>query len=243
MSARASSFGDPDLYVCMTPSRAYDIDENRVLVAALVAVRDAAALRHREHADAPPGGRHAAHGEAQRQRRRPLRRAPVAAGRVAGAAQGPGAQAHPLGQEEAHLRAGARRCCGREANPLSADDVRAWCDKRTLLQHRVLMGVIHRLELRGARLPPFRTERGALYSGPVQYYHGRLLGDREALAGIVIGSLLIDVPDRAGDPSRSRAEIALKARAHGRPSMVIMDESDLDVAVSKAIELVRSKST
>ncbi len=35
MSARASSFGDEGLFVCKTPSRAYDIDENRVLVAAL----------------------------------------------------------------------------------------------------------------------------------------------------------------------------------------------------------------
>jgi hypothetical protein len=42
VSARASSFGDEGLYVCATPSRAYDIDENRVLVAALVHVRDAA---------------------------------------------------------------------------------------------------------------------------------------------------------------------------------------------------------
>ncbi len=32
MSARASSFGDEGLFVCKTPSRAYDIDENRVLV-------------------------------------------------------------------------------------------------------------------------------------------------------------------------------------------------------------------
>ena len=36
MSARASSFGDEGLFVCKTPSRAYDIDENRVLVAALL---------------------------------------------------------------------------------------------------------------------------------------------------------------------------------------------------------------
>ena len=35
MSARASSFGDRDLFICATPSRAYDIDENRILVAAL----------------------------------------------------------------------------------------------------------------------------------------------------------------------------------------------------------------
>ena len=42
MSARASSFGDEGLFVCKTPSRAYDIDENRVLVAALVSIRDSA---------------------------------------------------------------------------------------------------------------------------------------------------------------------------------------------------------
>jgi hypothetical protein len=76
----------------------------------------------------------------------------------------------------------------------------------------------------------------------VQYYHARLLGERDALSGIVIGSLLIDVPDRLTDPSRSRAETALKARAGGRPSMVIMDESDLDRAVAKALELVRAKA-
>jgi hypothetical protein len=42
MSARASSFGDEGLFVCKTPSRAYDIDENRVLVAALDTIREAA---------------------------------------------------------------------------------------------------------------------------------------------------------------------------------------------------------
>ena len=42
MSARASSFGDRDLFICATPARAYDIDENRVLVAALHVLRKAA---------------------------------------------------------------------------------------------------------------------------------------------------------------------------------------------------------
>ncbi len=52
MSARASSFGDEGLFVCKTPSRAYDIDENRVLVAALNAVREAAqaAEHNNQHA-------------------------------------------------------------------------------------------------------------------------------------------------------------------------------------------------
>jgi hypothetical protein len=224
----------------MTPSRAYDIDENRVLVSALVAVRDAARFaientptRHQEDATL-----------------RMVKRNGNDAGRFV---EHPSLQAvsreRPKARALKRTRSGKKKrtyepaldMLRREANPLAPEDVRAWCDRRTLLQHHVLMGVIHRLEERGARLPPFRTERGALYSGPVQYYHARLLGDREALSGIVIGSLLIDVPDRVTDPSRSRAETALKARSHGRPSMVIMDESDLDVAVAKAIELVRSK--
>src|SRR4051795_9351490 len=48
MSARASSFGDDGLFVCQTPSRAYDIDENRVLVAALNSIREASAMAEHE---------------------------------------------------------------------------------------------------------------------------------------------------------------------------------------------------
>ena len=40
-SCRSSSPGRNDVYVCAAPSRAYDIPENRVLVAALLSVRDA----------------------------------------------------------------------------------------------------------------------------------------------------------------------------------------------------------
>ena len=93
----------------------------------------------------------------------------------------------------------------------TSSDVRALCDERTPAQHRVLVGLIERLERHGGtRLPPFRVERGALFSGPVQYYHGRRLGDRTRLSGIVVGQLLVDVPDRLHDPSRRRAEARLE---------------------------------
>src|SRR5690606_22575866 len=42
MSARASSNGAEDLFVCATPARAYDITENPVLVSALTGVWEAA---------------------------------------------------------------------------------------------------------------------------------------------------------------------------------------------------------
>jgi hypothetical protein len=109
------------------------------------------------------------------------------------------------------------------------------------VQHEVLMKVCHRLERHGNRLPEFRVERGALYSGPVQYYHSRRLGDREKMSGIVIGNLLVDVPDRISDPSRTRAEALLTARAGGRKVAVVMNDDDIDAAVATAIELARSR--
>lgn len=237
MSARASSFGDTDLYVCATPSRAYDIDENRVLVAALARLSDAgksAGEAREEHVEDPQV--------------RKARRIGMEAGRWA---EHPSLQSvvreQPRPRALRRARAGKHRktygpaiaMLDRITNPLGARDVLAWCDERTRLQHRVFMGVVERLESTGGRLPDFRVERGALYSGPVQYHHGRI-GEQGALSGVVVGQLLIDVPDRLADPDRDRAEAALAARSGGRRTMVVMDESDLDRAVELAIELVRS---
>jgi hypothetical protein len=238
MSARASSFGDPDLYVCMTPSRAYDVDENQVLVSALLAVRDAAKdatdhtlVQHHEDAvlravkrNGNDAGRFVEHPSLQKvSRQRPKARA-IKRTRAG---------------KKSKVYEPAVAMLERAANPLRADDVRGWCDERTLMQIKLLMGVVHRLELTGNRLPAFRSERGALYSGPVQYYHGRLLGDEQSLSGVVIGSLLVDVPDHLADPNRARAEAVLEARSGGRETMIVMTEQDIDRAVIKAIELVR----
>jgi hypothetical protein len=239
MSARASSFGDEDLYVCMTPSRAYDIDENRVLIHALTAIRDAS--------------KDATERLSAAQLEDPLLREVKRNGNDAARfAEHPSLQGvtreRPTARALKRTRSGKKsrtyepsiEMLARVANPLQASDVRQWCDRRTLAQIHVLMGVVNRLERGGNKLPEFRSERGALYSGPVQYYHGRMLGDRQSLSGIVIGSLLVDIPDRISDPNRSRAEAALKARAGGRKNMVVMTESDIDRAVEFAIELVRS---
>jgi hypothetical protein len=123
----------------------------------------------------------------------------------------------------------------RASNPLDADSVRGLCDERTRAQHAVLIGLVERLELRGGtRLPPFRVERGALFSGPVR------LGDRRHLSGIVVGQLLVDVPERLHDPNRKRTEAALAARSGGRRTMIVMNEADLDLAVTEAIQLAKT---
>ena len=236
MSARASTFGDEGLFICQTPSRAYDIDENRVLVAALVSIRDAARLSEQddEHALEDPIVRAA------------RRNGNDAARFLEHPSLASVARERPKPRAIKRTRSGKHRksyepalmMLDRAGNPMSVDTVRGWCDERTRAQHAVLVGLMARLERHGnTRLPPFRVERGALFSGPVQYYHGHRLGDRVHLSGIVIGQLLVDVPERLHDPQRRRADANLAARSGGRRTMVVMTEADLDRAVDRAIEL------
>ncbi len=236
MSARASSFGDEGLFVCKTPSRAYDIDENRVLVAALDSIREAA---------------HATEHNNERGLEDPLVRAARRSGNEASRfidhpSLASVTRERPKPRAIKRTRSGKHRksyqpaldMLERASNPIDADVVRGLCDERTRAQHAVLIGLVERLEQRGGtRLPPFRVERGALFSGPVQYYHAPRLGDRKHLSGIVVGQLLVDVPERLHDPNRTRTQAALAGRSGGRPTMVVMDEADLDVAVTHAIEL------
>jgi hypothetical protein len=238
MSARASSFGDPDLFVCQTPARAYDIDENQVLAYALVQLRDAA------HSAEDAAGHH----NVDDPFLRAVRRNGADASRFVDhptlrnvTRRRPTARALKRTRSGKHHKAyePALAMFERALHPVTPDDVLGWCDERTRAQHAALMGVVRRLETTGGRLPDFRAEKGGLYAGPVQYFHPRQLGHRRQLSGIVIGQLLIDVPDRYHDPSRRRAEEQLRARAGGRPSMVVIDEADLDAAVARAIALVR----
>jgi len=239
MSARASSFGDPDLFICATPTRAYDIDENQVLVAALKIVADAG----KDAVDRAPT---------------PVVDPVLDAARRAGAEasrwmehpsltnvsrQRPGARAVRRTRSGKHQRSygPALAVLDRASEPLTVADVDAWRDARTRAQHAVLMGLVERLERGGRQLPDFRVERGALLAGPMQYRHNRRLGDRETVAGITIGRLLVDVPSRLHDPDRARADAELAARSAGRPTMAIMGEDDLDEAVERAVGMATNQ--
>jgi hypothetical protein len=239
MSARASSFGDRDLFVCATPTRAYDIDENQVLVAALRTVVDGSRAAT-EHVQAPIGD--------------PLldaaRRAGTDAMRWLEHPSLSGiSRRRPGARALRRTRAGKHRAVyepalamlERASEPLPGAVIAAWRDQRTRAQHHVLAGIVRRLEREGRRLPEFRVERGAVLAGPVQYHHNRRLGDHVTVSGITIGRLLVDVPARLHDPDRTRAEAELAGRSGGRPSMVIMHESDIDRAVARAVDLAATR--
>jgi hypothetical protein len=234
MSARASSSGDRDVFVCATPTRAYDIDENQVLVAALNllkrAARDATENAHGFLDD--PVLRHARHvgNDATRWLDHPsltnvslVRPKPRALRRTR------------TGKHRATYQP-AIDVLERATDPLSPPDLGRWCRPLVRRRHRVLLGLVERLEADGRRhVPEFRAERGSLLAGPLQFFAGR--NDGVGLGGVFLGPLLVDVPLDSVVTDRAAAEAELAERATGRPSFLVIDDSDLDRAVVRAIDL------
>lgn len=167
MSSRSASAGDPGLFVCATTSKAYDTDENRVLVAALTAIRRAGrdADSHGAEHDAVA---HQARSNGSRAARflehQTLVSVPVT---------------RLSGRSLRRTRAGSRRSTYhpalallRRANdPLASIHVEQLADDATLADHALLDGVLRTVEDREGPLPPLRTAHGDLVAGPVRYRH------------------------------------------------------------------------
>lgn len=239
MSARASSFGDADLFICTTPQRDYDTAENRVLVQALLRLADGAKAIDRmgpQHDEEVLRARtnartarlfldHPALVRVSRDRvtSRTLKR-------VRGSKSGPRYQP-------------AMDVLERTAEPLGAHDLLPYRDRRTGMQHEVLLAVLEELERRGMRIPPLRVEGGALLAGPVTYVHPRRLGARDRLHGILVGDVLIDVPERVRDVVPEQEQSMLERRAHGRLAAVVTDRSQVPAAIDLAVRDARQRVT
>ena len=123
----------------------------------------------------------------------------------------------------------------RAADPLTADDILPFCDRRTRAQHAVLVAMVKALEQRGFAVEPFRAVAGTLHSGLLRYHHPRRRGDRSRPSGILVGRVLVDVAERVRDRNRERAEHTLRARSGGRPVVVVMDPADIERALDLAL--------
>jgi hypothetical protein len=234
MAARASAAGAQDVFVCATPQRAYDIEENRVLVAALVAVRDA--------------GRRVDSIDARSYDDDTLRRARQNGNRAHRYLEhrtlSQVTQGRPDSRAIKRVRSGGQRratyhpalaVIDRLSEPLAAEDVRPFCDRRTRAQHALIMSIVDGLERKGAALPPFRAFDGVLFAGPLRYQHPRRLGDTSRLHGVLLDDVLVDVPERIRDRNRARAEAALHERSGGRQTVVVLGPEDVDRAIDLAL--------
>lgn len=234
MSARASSAGDTGLFVCASPSKAYDTEENRVLVAALDAIRRGAHLID--------GLSQASHDDPvlRRARLNGARAVRFLEHRTLASVE----RCRPDGRAVRRARAGSRRqtyrpavaMLDRAAEPLTVEHIAAHTDRRTAAQHDLLAATVEGFEARGAPVPPFRVDEGALRAGPIRYIHPRRGGDAaDDVHGILVGDVLLDVPDRADERNPFRAQSALAARSGGRRSFAVMADSDVERAVDLAV--------
>jgi hypothetical protein len=239
ISARGSSAGDPDLFVCFLPQRDYDTPENRVLVRALLALAESERSVTRVGSDSYDDGilRHARliSRQAGRYLEHPalstVTRARIPAKTLQKARNG----------KKRHDYAPALAMYELALEPLSVADLRPFCDRRTRKQHALLAEVFDELERRGLRIPPIRAERGALLAGPVTYVHPRRLGARDRVHGVLVGDVLLDVPEGASVRNRARAEARLADRAAGRATVLITDLADVPEAIDRAVLSARRK--
>ena len=238
MSARAASFGDPDLFVCTTPQRDYDTAENRVLVHALALLADGGKAIERVSAQYDDETLRAARANARRAR---LFLDHPALARVTPERVRPRTLKRARGSKSAERYRTAMAVIERAVEPLDVTTIIPFCDRRTRLQHAVLLGVLLDLERRGMRIPPLRVEDGTMLAGPVTYVHPRRLGARDRLHGILVGDVLIDVPERARETNRDRAAADLAARSHGRLSVLVFDDAEVPDAVDFAVRDARQR--
>lgn len=238
MSARAASFGDGDLFVCKAPQRDYDTAENQVLVAALRAI--AGSGRAIDHAPSRHGDERVHHARANAREARLYLDHPALT-RVSTERVRPRTVKRVRGGKAADRYRPALAVLERATEPLGVHELVAFCDRRTRRQHALLLAVFDELERRGMRVPALRVEGGSLLAGPVSYLHPRRPGAAERLHGVLVGEVLIDVPDRLDDPDPDRARRSLAARAGGRTSVVVHDEHDVPAAIDTAVRDARAR--
>ncbi len=236
MSARASSFGDEDLFVCTAPQREYDTPANRALVQALRMLSGAAGPLDRAPAAWRDDPRVVQARQASRAARSWAEHASLS--RVSIERVGARDLKRVRGGKSSARYAPALAVLDVGAEPLGPQDLVALCDRRTRLQHWVLLAIVHELDHRGLRLPPMRVEGGALLAGPITYVHARHRRGEERLHGILLGPVLIDVAAPA-DPGIIDPGQELADRAAGRPFALIRSYGDVRDAVDRAVQTAR----
>jgi hypothetical protein len=229
MAARSASPGAGNVFVCASPVKAYDTEENRVLRYALARVRDAAR-------DADPTGH--SHGDDET-----IRRARFNGTRAIRALEhrtlASVSKAKPNGRAVQKARTGTRARSYRPAvallersfEPIDAESVAEHCDDHTRRQHGLLLAIADRLQL-----GHFHVSGQSLETGPLRFVPKQRAGGDD-MYGVLLRNLLLDVPDPMNGIDRFQAERNLNARAHDHPVLIVTGLEDVD----RAIRLTRPR--
>ncbi len=222
-AARASSPGAANVFICASPVKAYDTDENRVLVFALAMIRDAARA-------ADPTGHSHGHDEVIRRARYNGTRAIRALEHRTLASMKPRRPtARALQKARTGLRARNYRAAVSvvevSADPVGADLAVARCDEYTRRRHGLLLALADRL---GERI--IRVHGATLRAGALRYVPEHR-AEPGTPYGILLGNLVLDVPDPGADDDPLHSERRLFERSFGRPVLLASRARDVERAV------------
>src|SRR4051794_21795093 len=223
MAARSSSPGAGNVFICASPVKAYDTDENRVLRHALSKVRLAA--RDADNSAMPVLDddviRRARHNGARAIRALEHRTlASVSKNK-------------PTGRAVQKARTGVRArtyqpavaLLERVAAPITGEEVAEFCDDHTRRQHGLLLALADRL-----KFGPFFVNGTWLSNKGLRYVHRHRATEGQPY-GVLLRNLLLDVPDPANGVDKQRAERNLAERSHGHPILVVTGPADVDLAI------------
>lgn len=199
MAARASSPGAGGVFICSSPTKAYDTDENRVLVAAFMRLyRAAGAAEHQieegEHHPRLEDVAHARHnGDAVR--RALEHRSLHSVSRV-----------KPSGRMMQKTRSGTKAGVFRTAVALlqrswaevGADDLDDMIDPATRSQHELAADIVEILDFKELFHDRLRIIDGALVGGPFEYRHptSAAVLQHGATPGVLVkGQLITKITD------------------------------------------------
>lgn len=205
ISARAASAGDPNVFVCATMTRAYDTPENRLLVAALVAIRDGG-IAATSHGLGPE--------IVDRARRNSDLAARLLDHRTLSEVRETGVRRRSTGRLHQGRRRRSYEPVARMLQHLVDPPVPATpllaVDLRTTAQLQLLAAVADQVERRGLTLGGFGVAGHAVDDGPIGFRHPHHATDDDP-AGVWIGPTRLDVPGTDPAPGvrtvRSRADV------------------------------------
>jgi hypothetical protein len=191
LAARAASPGAGNVFICASPVRAYDTDENQVLVHALVAIRDAA-----KAAD-PTGHSHGGDDVIRRARYNGTRAIRALDHRTLASVHQRRPTARAMQKARAGLRARNYRAAvaviERGVDPVDASAVMERCDELKRRQHELFVAVADQLGEQTVRVVD-----GTLQAGPLRLVPAHR-AERGAPHGTLLGDLVLDVVDRDVD--------------------------------------------
>lgn len=195
LSARASSAGDPGVFVCSTVSRGHDTPENRLLVAALEAiVRGGSDVErfHAEEGDEEPTMLADARRHADLAQRFLDHRTLIDVRSSRGSRRSRRRVSHdPRRRTYRPVAAMLTRA----AEPLDVSTIRLFCNETTTARHDLFVAAMDVLEARGVRIPPLLVVDREVVGGPVRFHHPALAKRSDTSRfGLFVGETRLDVP-------------------------------------------------